>query len=64
MLKVFSGSANKNLAESIAGYLGIKLSDVSIGTFNDGMSNYKSSNNLQAKPESALPVMYVVWMYL
>ena len=35
-MKIFSGTSNPGLAEEIANYLGIKLSNIELGKFKDG----------------------------
>lgn len=48
-LKLFSGSANRKLAEGIALYLGLPLGDVKIGRFPDGETTIKIEDNIRGK---------------
>ncbi len=46
-MKIFSGSANRPLAEKIAGYLGMELGDVELGRFSDGEISVKYNENIR-----------------
>ncbi len=48
-LKIFSGRSNKQLAQKIAGYLGIPLGEVSIRNFADGELWVKYEENIRGK---------------
>jgi len=48
-LKLFSGNANRPLAEEIAGYLGLELSSASVGKFSDGEISVKIDENIRGK---------------
>ena len=43
---IFSGNSNKQLAEEIAGLLGIKLGDIKCRRFNDGEVNIEVKENI------------------
>ncbi|NJD56353.1 MAG: ribose-phosphate pyrophosphokinase [Nitrospirae bacterium] len=46
-LKLFSGSANRGLAEEVAGTLGISLSDATVSTFSDGEIMIRVNENVR-----------------
>lgn len=46
---IFSGNANKPLAEEIAKYLGVKLGDALVGTFSDGEVQIEIRENVRGK---------------
>jgi ribose-phosphate pyrophosphokinase len=48
-LQIFSGSANRPLAESIAKYLGTKLGDATVTTFPDGETFVKINENIRGR---------------
>jgi ribose-phosphate pyrophosphokinase len=48
-LKIFSGKANPALAARIAEYLGVPLSDVSLGTFPDGEISCKINEDIRGR---------------
>jgi ribose-phosphate pyrophosphokinase len=48
-LKIFSGNANKPLAENICGYLGIPLGEATIGRFSDGEITVEIKENVRGK---------------
>lgn len=47
-LKVFSGSANRPLAEEVAAQLGVTLGKADVGTFNDGEISVKLEESVRA----------------
>ena len=46
-LKVFTGNANKKLAEDVCSYLGIPLGDVFVGRFSDGEVNVQFKESVR-----------------
>jgi ribose-phosphate pyrophosphokinase len=46
-LLIFSGSANKKLAQDICKFLGVKLGDASVDTFSDGEIRVKINENVR-----------------
>lgn len=48
-LKIFSGSANPMLAQSIADYLGVQLGEVSLKRFSDGEINFQILENVRGQ---------------
>jgi ribose-phosphate pyrophosphokinase len=46
-LRLFSGSANRQLAESICGYLGTELGDATVTQFADGETSVKINENIR-----------------
>jgi ribose-phosphate pyrophosphokinase len=48
-LKIFSGKANPALSKRIADYLGVPLSDVSLGTFPDGEISCKVNEDVRGR---------------
>lgn len=46
-LKIFSGNANKPLAEKICQYLGLPLGEASVGRFSDGESSVEFRENVR-----------------
>jgi ribose-phosphate pyrophosphokinase len=48
-LKIFSGNANKPLAEKICGYLGIPPGEATIGRFSDGEITVEIKENVRGK---------------
>jgi len=48
-LKIFSGNANKPLAEKICQYLGLPLGEAAVGRFSDGESSVEFRENVRGK---------------
>jgi ribose-phosphate pyrophosphokinase len=48
-LKLFSGNANRELSKQIADYLGVPLSDISLGAFPDGEISCKINEDIRGR---------------
>ena len=48
-LRIFAGNANKDLAEEISAYLGVKLGDALVGRFNNGESQVMIGESVRGK---------------
>jgi len=46
---IFSGNANRPLAQEIVDILGMKLGDLSVGRFADGEANIRIMENVRGK---------------
>jgi ribose-phosphate pyrophosphokinase len=48
-MMVFTGNANKQLAQSVAGYLNLSLGKATVGTFSDGESSVEIMENVRGR---------------
>ena len=48
-LKVFSGNANRPLAEEMCAHLGLELGKASVARFTDGEFNFQIQENVRGK---------------